>query len=55
MESTLTILARNEQSKAELELFRALADSDEDVRMGRVEPNDDTFDSLRRMLLEQRV
>ena len=48
-------IAQYEQMKAELELLRMLADSEEDVRMGRVAPMEETFDALRRMLLEQKV
>ena len=54
-DTVLMGISQYEQMKAELELLRMLADSEEDVRMGRVAPMGETFDSLRRMLLEQRV
>lgn len=38
--------------KARIELLEILAEADEDVRCGRVEPIKDTFDDLRRMLKE---
>lgn len=38
------------QMEAELELYRTLAEAEDDVRNGRVKPIDQTFDSLRNML-----
>lgn len=38
--------------KARIELLEILAESDEDVRRGRVAPIKDTFDDLRSMLKE---
>ena len=38
--------------KARIELLEILAESDEDVKYGRVAPIKDTFDDLRRMLKE---
>ncbi len=38
--------------KARLELLEILAESDEDVRYGRVAPIEDTFSDLRRLLKE---
>ena len=41
------------QMQAELELLRALADSEEDVAAGRVAPIEDTFRDLRARLTER--
>lgn len=41
------------QMKAELELLRTLADAENDVVNGRVAPMEDTFDSIRKALLEK--
>lgn len=38
------------QMEAELELYRTLAEAEDDVRNGRVKPIDQTFDLLRNML-----
>ncbi|MEE3471004.1 MAG: type II toxin-antitoxin system Phd/YefM family antitoxin [Butyrivibrio hungatei] len=38
--------------KARLELLEILAEADEDVKNGRVEPIQDTFDDLRNILKE---
>ena len=38
--------------KARIELLEILAESDEDVKLGRVAPIKDTFDDLRSMLKE---
>ena len=38
--------------KARIELLEILAESDEDVKRGRVAPIKDTFDDLRSMLKE---
>jgi len=42
-----------EQMKAELELLRVLAESEDDARNGRVAPIEDTFASIRRSLEEE--
>ena len=39
--------------KSELELLRALAEAEDDVVNGRVAPMQDTFDSIRKSLLER--
>lgn len=39
------------QMKSELELLRTLAEAEEDVANGRVEPIQDTFDAIRASLL----
>ena len=41
------------QMKAELELLRTLAEAEEDVVNGRVAPIKDTFDDIRKSLLER--
>ena len=41
------------QMKAELELLRTLAEAEEDVVNGRVAPIQDTFDDIRKSLLER--
>lgn len=41
------------QMKAELELLRTLAEADEDVVNGRVAPVQETFDNIRKSLLER--
>ena len=38
--------------KARIELLEILAESDEDVKYGRIAPIKDTFDDLRKMLRE---
>ena len=43
-----------QQTQAELELLRTLADAEEDVRAGRVAPIEDTFSDIRRRLLAGR-
>jgi prevent-host-death family protein len=53
-DTVLLGLAQYEQMKAELELLRMLADAEEDVRMGRVAPIEDTFGGLRKMLAEKK-
>jgi len=40
--------------KARIELLEILAESDEDVKLGRVAPIKDTFDELRRGLMEDK-
>ena len=42
-----------EQMKAELELLRVLAESEDDARNGRVALIEDTFASIRRSLEEE--
>lgn len=41
------------QMKSELELLRILAEAEEDVRAGRVAPMQDTFDDIRKSLMER--
>lgn len=41
------------QMKAELELLRTLAEAEEDVFNGRVAPMQNTFDDIRKSLLER--
>lgn len=41
--------------QAELELLRMLAESEEDVRAGRVAPVEDTFADIRSKLLARRA
>ena len=41
------------QMKAELELLRTLADAEEDVVKGRVAPMQETFDEIRKSLMER--
>ena len=42
------------QMKSELELLRALAEADDDVKNGRVAPLQDSLDDLRTSLLERK-
>lgn len=42
------------QMTAELELLRTLAESEEDVKQGRVAPIQNTFDDIRASLLERK-
>ena len=42
------------QMSAELTLLRMLADSEEDVRAGRVAPIEDTFNGIREQLLARK-
>lgn len=42
------------QMKAELELLRTLAEAEEDVVNDRVAPMQDTFDDIRKSLLERK-
>lgn len=42
------------QMKSELELLRTLAESEEDVVNGRVAPVQDTFDDIRKSILERK-
>ncbi len=41
------------QMQSELELLRTLAEAEEDVRAGRVAPMQDTFDDIRKALVER--
>ncbi|MCD8148930.1 MAG: type II toxin-antitoxin system Phd/YefM family antitoxin [Clostridiales bacterium] len=41
------------QMKSELELLRTLAEAEEDVRAGRIAPMQDTFDDIRKSLMER--
>ncbi len=41
------------QMKSELELLRTLAEAEEDVANGRMEPIQNTFDNIRKSLLER--
>ena len=49
-DTVLMSLAQYEQMKAELELLRLLAESEDDVRNNRIAPVEDTFMSIRRSL-----
>jgi len=49
-DTVLMGITQYEEMKAELELLRLLAESEEDVRMGRVASIEDTFASIRRSL-----
>jgi len=49
-DTVLMGLAEYEQTRAELELLRTLADAEEDVRANRVAPVEDTFRELRAAL-----
>ena len=42
------------QMKSELELLRTLAEAEEDVANGRVEPIQNTFDDIRQTLLRRK-
>ncbi len=42
------------QMKSELELLRTLAEAEQDVINGRVAPIQDTFDDIRKSLLERK-
>jgi len=42
------------QMKSELELLRALAEAEEDVANGRVAPMQNTFDDIRKSLIERK-
>ena len=42
------------QMKSELELLRMLSEAEEDVINGRVEPIQNTFDDIRKSLLERK-
>ena len=42
-----------DQMKSELDLLRSLADAEEDVVNGRVAPMQNTFDEIRKSLLER--
>lgn len=44
-------LTEYEQMKAELELLRMLAESEEDLAQGRIAPIQDTFDGIRQSLV----
>ncbi|MBQ3601831.1 MAG: type II toxin-antitoxin system Phd/YefM family antitoxin [Lachnospiraceae bacterium] len=41
------------QMKSELELLRTLAEAEDDVANGRIEPVQNTFDDIRKSLLER--
>ena len=43
------------QMKSELELLRTLAEAEEDVINGRTAPMQDTFDDIRKKLLERKA
>ena len=53
-DTVLMGIAQYEQMKAELELLRILAESEDDVRNDRVAPIEDTFNDIRRMLEMER-
>lgn len=46
-------LAEYEQMKSELKLLRMLAESEEDLALGRVAPIKDTFDGIRESLMSR--
>lgn len=50
-DTVLMNLTDYEQMQSELELLRMLAESEEDVRAGRVAPVEDTFADIRSKLL----
>lgn len=54
-DTVLMNLADYEQMQSELELLRMLAESEEDVRTGRVAPVEDTFADIRSKLLARRT
>ena len=54
-DTVLMNLADYEQMQSELELLRMLAESEEDVRTGRVAPVEDTFTDIRSKLLARRT
>ena len=39
--------------KARIELLEILAEAEEDVKFGRIAPAQDTFDDIRKMLMEE--
>ncbi len=41
--------------KARIELLEMLAESDEDIRLGRVAPVRETFDDIRKLLMEEKA
>lgn len=43
------------QMKSELELLRTLAEAEDDVANGRVAPMQDTFDDIRKALMERKA
>ena len=43
------------QMKSELELLRNLAEAEDDVTNGRVAPMQDTFDEIRKSLMERKA
>ena len=43
------------QMKSELELLRTLAEAENDVKNGRVEPIQNSFDDIRKSLLERKT
>ncbi|MCP1109664.1 prevent-host-death family protein [Lachnospiraceae bacterium PF1-21] len=49
-DTAIMALQTYKQMEAELELYRTLAEAEDDVRNGRVMPIDNTFASLRSML-----
>lgn len=53
-DTVLVGMTEYEQMRSELELLRALADADEDVRAGRVAPIEETFSGIRQQLLARK-
>lgn len=43
------------QMKSELELLRTLSEAEEDVTNGRIAPIEDSFDDIRKSLLERKT
>ena len=51
VDTVLMGITEYELMRAELELLRTLSEAEEDVRVGRVTPIDDTFNRIRESLL----
>lgn len=43
------------QMKSELELLRTLSEAEEDISSGRIAPMQDSFDAIRKSLLERKT
>ena len=52
-DTAIMVLQDYYQMKSELDLLRSLADAEEDVVNGRVAPMQNTFDEIRKSLLER--
>ena len=53
-DTVLLSITEYEQMKAELKLLRTLSEAEEDVRVGRVSPMNETFDGIRASLLARK-